>query len=324
MGKADPQATGIAGTGAERGRNIAPPEPLSEHEEAAVLPALATVKAALDGATQALALQKREAELKGNGADEPSQHEPEPEEMEEAAEEPQPPLAAPENPPEHVSFKTAFALPQPEPLPPPPPPPARREEPVAMGESLPASAAPKPGTAPFFPRAARPIVSPIPIAPRMTPRKPKLPVEEKDLAGGAEPKAADSLNGAHDPVLTGDPAAERHPTNVPEPKVEQPQAKLDPPIPAEDAQPSAASVVEVSPSPTPSGGDTPEPRALFLRRLPQPRALARKRRLLPPKPSLAPSRCPAIGRQARAGSQGKATAEGREILKSVLGVAGVG
>jgi diguanylate cyclase (GGDEF)-like protein/PAS domain S-box-containing protein len=238
----------------------APPEPLSEQEEAAVLPALATVKAALDGATQALALQKREAELKGNGADEPAHHEPEPEEMEEAAEEPQPPMASPENPPEHVSFKTAFALPQPEPLPPPPPPPARREEPVAMGESLPPSAAPKPGTAPFFPRAARPIVSPIPIAPRMTPRKPKLPVEERGLAGGAEPKTADSLNGTQDPVLTVDPAAERHPTNVPELKVEQPQAKLDPPIPAEDAQSSPASVVEVSPSPTPSGGDTPEPR----------------------------------------------------------------
>jgi hypothetical protein len=94
----------------------------------------------------------------------------------------------------------------------------------------------------------------------MTPRKPKLPVEERGLAGGAEPKTADSLNGTQDPVLTVDPAAERHPTNVPELKVEQPQAKLDPPIPAEDAQSSPASVVEVSPSPTPSGGDTPEPR----------------------------------------------------------------
>ena len=242
-----------------------PPEPA--REEAAMLPALATVKAALDGATQALALQKREAELKVNGdggfASEPDR---EPDELEVAVEEPPPSLAAPENPPEHVNFKTAFALPQPEPLPPPPPPP-RREEPLAIGASPAHPVGPKPGTAPFVPRTGRLTPAPIGLAPRMAPHKPKPPSEELAAGGQPSPDEPPKRNGAHDPFVTPQkPAVDLHRSIESEP--EQPKAEPTPLEPAREemsaasalAQPPPRSGHDESPAPGPApAADQSEP-----------------------------------------------------------------
>jgi diguanylate cyclase (GGDEF)-like protein/PAS domain S-box-containing protein len=255
-----------------RAADYIPPEPASQPDEAAILPALATVKAALDGATQALALQKREAELKGNGADSAApQHEQkteeidEPEEVEESADEPQPLLAAPENPPEHVGFKTAFALPQPEPLPPPPPPPPRREEPLAMSGPVAPGAAPKPGRAPFIPRAGRLIVAPIPIAPRRAPRKPQPLPEEKEIAAGREPLPAETpkTNGAA-AAISAEPPIELDRPGDPLAMTEKPPAELAPPIPAPaaaDVQPSVGPAAEASPALQASAENIPESQA---------------------------------------------------------------
>jgi diguanylate cyclase (GGDEF)-like protein/PAS domain S-box-containing protein len=243
------------------------PEPSPQHEEAAVLPALATVKAALDGATQALALQKREAEINGNGAaDVEAEPDRELNELEEvAAEAPRPSLPAPENPPEHVNFKTAYALPEPEPLPPPPPPPPpRREEPVALSASAVHSTGPKPGTAPFVPRTSRSILAPIGTTPRMALRKHNAPAEDKEMAAGDATISTETpkSNGAHDPALTlQGTAVELHRPDASMLEAEQPRADHVPSAPANFAaeELSTASAPLPLVSPGSGDGDAPAP-----------------------------------------------------------------
>jgi diguanylate cyclase (GGDEF)-like protein/PAS domain S-box-containing protein len=142
--------------------------------EQPVLPALEAVQAALYGATQALALQKREPAAQMNGPDAP-----EPAEAEAASDEALAPVDVSENMPATESANASFAPPEPEPLPPPPPPP-RPAQISGLSASTPVAAGPKPGTAPFVPRPGRPIVAPIPIAPRAPQKRPKVATEQKE------------------------------------------------------------------------------------------------------------------------------------------------
>jgi periplasmic protein TonB len=185
-----------------------------------------------------------------------------PEEVEMPAEQPQPLNAMPDNPPEHVSFKTAFALPQPEPLTPPPPPP-RRDEPAVMSGSPAPAPTPKPGTAPFVSRTGRPIAAPIPIAPRIAPRKPQPPPVEKEIAAG-EPTApvdAPKTNGGGDPaVISRETAIDFDRPTAPT-TGEQAQTEFAPATPGpavEAAQPSASLAGEASPAPQSSSGGSPD------------------------------------------------------------------
>jgi diguanylate cyclase (GGDEF)-like protein/PAS domain S-box-containing protein len=137
----------------------APAKPMAEApDNAPVLPALATVKAALDGAAQALALQKSVSKTEEKPpAAEPAMQQPD--------QVPAPPAEKSSIP---TSFKAAFALPQPETL---PAPVSRPPGEAGLSAASLGSSGPKPGTAPFLPRSSKPIVTPIPIAPRVAAKK---------------------------------------------------------------------------------------------------------------------------------------------------------
>jgi diguanylate cyclase (GGDEF)-like protein/PAS domain S-box-containing protein len=189
--------------------------------EEAILPALATVKAALDGATQALALQKLEPRV---------EEKTEPAELAQTAV-PPPELPAAEKPPVHVSFKDTFTLPQPEalPAPPPPPPPPPAE---SAGHAAPSpSTGPKPGSAPFISRATRPVITPIPITPRISLKS--GPKEQNQLEPRKEPVKS---NGALPAAPEGEsfPAIEAKLSSepVPQPANEdrEAQRRREPPV----------------------------------------------------------------------------------------------
>jgi diguanylate cyclase (GGDEF)-like protein/PAS domain S-box-containing protein len=198
-----------------------PAKPVVEEAEPAILPALATVKAAIDGATQALALQKLSAETEEKV-----------EAVAEAEAEPAPPPApAAEKlqPPAPVSFKSTFTLPPPEAMPPPPSP--KPAEHAGTDVTPAASTAPKPGTAPFSPRTAKPTVAPIPIMPRSRPVAPKP----------AARKIASRFNHTERPEQIVEAA-----------KVETAKEKAE--IEAETSAP----VAESAPAPSPAPSPTPE------------------------------------------------------------------
>jgi len=162
------------------------------------------------------------------------------------------PQPAPDHPPEHVNFNTAFALPKPEPLPPPPPPP-RREQQLAIAATPVPPAGPKPGTAPLVPRSAKPIITPIPIAPRVASRKPDQSHEEKVRRPSEEaaPSETPKTNGALDHVAPTKAKAEPPRTIEPAPKTEEAKKSL-PPAPAlPDEAPPLASQAQGSPIPAP-------------------------------------------------------------------------
>jgi diguanylate cyclase (GGDEF)-like protein/PAS domain S-box-containing protein len=230
--------------------------PATEVPEAAILPALATVKAAIDGATQALALQKTEPPAGDDSL------KPVPEPVEPV--EPAPTTASAEAAPVHHDFKTTFALPSPESSPPQPHP----SQAIALGTNSAAPTGPKPGTAPFSPRPSKLVIKPIPITPRSAVRKD--PDEQKE---GAEPrKPPQKANG----LLTTGPAKMQS-SDSPEPAGPAPpqakrqkEADMDaPPVsePALQAQttgePEVPSRPEVIPLPAPALGTstTPVPEA---------------------------------------------------------------
>jgi diguanylate cyclase (GGDEF)-like protein/PAS domain S-box-containing protein len=215
----------IASTASAPQPSAAVPRPMAETpEKAPILPALATVKAALDGAAQALALQKRE-----------SKTEEKPQAAEPATEQPDPAPAPPAGKsPIPTSFKAAFALPQPEIL---SPPPSRPSDEAGLSAAPLGSAGPKPGTAPFLSRSSKPVVTPIPIAPRVAAKK--EPREKRELEPRNEtPKANGSLPPVAGPELLSPAETKSEPETH---TVDEPQS-----APAPD--PSAL-----------SAADTPQP-----------------------------------------------------------------
>jgi hypothetical protein len=204
-------------------------EPVAEE---AILPALATVKAALDGATQALALQKLEPRIEEKS---------EPAEMAQPAE-PPPELPAAEKPPVHVSFKDTFTLPQPEALPPPPPPPPPPPAESAGLSAAPlAATGPKPGSAPFIPRATRPVVTPIPITPRISLKN--APKDQNQLEPRHEPvKSNGALPAAPEgkifPAIEAKPPSETAPPSANEDREQQ--RRRDPAVASAAEAPQAA------------------------------------------------------------------------------------
>jgi diguanylate cyclase (GGDEF)-like protein/PAS domain S-box-containing protein len=154
------------------------PPKAPETPDQPILPEIAAVKAAIDGANQALALEKTNPPAEGPAAEqqEPAQ-EPNQSEIIPAS-----PASAAEKRQSHISFKTTFTLPQPEPMPPPPPP-TRPAEGFGLSSIPMAPAPPKPGTAPFSPRGTKPVVTPIPIVPRVSKQD-----EQKQDIHGAPPK----------------------------------------------------------------------------------------------------------------------------------------
>jgi diguanylate cyclase (GGDEF)-like protein len=220
--------------------------------EEPISPELAAVKAALDGATQALAMQNLEAPAKETIIDSPP-----------PPAEPAPSAPAPliEEKPASVSFRSTLTLPVPEPLPPPPPPPPPAD--VAINGPPVPPPQPKPGTAPMGPRLAKPVRKPVPIAPR---RREATTVIKSN---GATPPSTEQTETA--PPIA-EPAAEIAPTmaepsteiasQVKEPVAETVQPAAEPQRPpAEPAQASAAvnAVPEkdAAPAPEPSTAEGP-------------------------------------------------------------------
>jgi EAL domain-containing protein (putative c-di-GMP-specific phosphodiesterase class I) len=239
-------------------------EPVAEE---AILPALATVKAALDGATQALALQKLEPRIEEKS---------EPAEMAQPAE-PPPELPAAEKPPVHVSFKDTFTLPQPEALPPPPPtPPPPPAESAGLSAAPLPSTGPKPGSAPFISRATRPVITPIPITPRISLKS--APKDQNQLEPRKEPvKSNGALPAAPEgksfPAIEAKLPSETAPQSANEDREEQRQR-----------EPPVASAAE---APHAVNEEAPPPQS-------QPGAQLESRSDLEPPPASAPDAGPAL------------------------------
>lgn len=214
-----------------------PPKPAAEPEGQPILPAWSTVKAAIDGATQALALEKLEhhAEEKTSAAESAEK---------EAA---QSPLAPSIKPPAHISFKTTFTLPQPEPLPPPPPPTPHTPEILGLSSGPAVSMNPKPGTAPFSPRSSKLVVTPIPIVPRITEKKELR--EQKEAAGRRQqPKTNGALSEAP-PIEAVSPDQPQSETEAKLDDRQQPEQQAESTTPAETDRSTTSSQPEIDSEP---------------------------------------------------------------------------
>ncbi|MGH6873597.1 MAG: EAL domain-containing protein, partial [Aestuariivirgaceae bacterium] len=196
---------------------IAPPaKPAAEPAEEPLSPELAAVKAAIDGATQALAKQAV--------MDTP------PLPAEPAA--PEPPPVSEEKPAVPVSFRSTLTLPLPEPLPPPPPPTPPAESATQATPEDPPSR-PKPGTAPFTPRF-KALRKPLPLAPKRREGEPARTAAKTNGAAPpspppdmAEPRISET------PVVASEPAPEVNSPPAEVPPVEVSPAELSPVEPQE-------------------------------------------------------------------------------------------
>jgi diguanylate cyclase (GGDEF)-like protein/PAS domain S-box-containing protein len=232
---------------------IAPPAPpaAAEPVEEPLSPELAAVKAAIDGATQALAKQNLESVAKEIVVDNPS--------LPGVPAAPMPPLLSEDKPAVPVSFRSTLTLPLPEPLPPPPPPTPPAET-AASGPPAPPSQ-PKPGTAPFSPRF-KAIRKPVPFAPKR--HEPQSPLHTVAKTNGAAPPAPADISATEilpPPPVASEPTAEVSlPPPVPPPAEPQEAAEVTPPAevtPAADEAPAEAKPdVESEP---PQSADTPGP-----------------------------------------------------------------
>lgn len=171
-----PGAPKPAPVAAGKPAEIAPaakPAPAGEEPvEEPLSPELAAVKAAIDGATQALAKQNIESVAGEIVID----NSPLPEVPGAQA----PPRLSEDKPAAPVSFRSTLTLPRPEPLPPAPPPPPIE---TAVAEPPAPPPQPKPGTAPFSPRF-KAVRKPVPFAPK---RREQPPIQTAVKTNGAAP-----------------------------------------------------------------------------------------------------------------------------------------
>ena len=227
---------------------ITPPAPpaVAEPVEEPLSPELAAVKAAIDGATQALAKQNLESVAKEIVVDNPS--------LPAVPAPPMPPLLSEDKPAVPVSFRSTLTLPLPEPLPPPPPPTPPAE--TAASEPPAPPSQPKPGTAPFGPRF-KAIRKPVPFAPKR--HEPQSPLHAVAKTNGAAPPSTPADISATE-ILPPPPEASEQvaevnlPPDVPPPAEPEAAAEVTPA--ADEAPAEAKSDVESDP---PQSADTPSP-----------------------------------------------------------------
>jgi diguanylate cyclase (GGDEF)-like protein/PAS domain S-box-containing protein len=253
----EPAAPKPAPVAAAKPAEIAPPaKPAAAEEEPLeepLSPELAAVKAAIDGATQALAKQNIESAASEIVIDNAPLTE---------VTGPQAPALLSEDKPEvPVSFRSTLTLPQPEPLPPPPPPPTE----TAISEPPAPPPQPKPGTAPFSPRF-KAVRRPMPFAPK---RREQPPIQTAVKTNGAAPPfdmpsevpepdnvqpavalapAAEAIVPSHEP-----PSLEAAPI---EPPLVEPKETAEATPPVDEAPAEAKPDVE---SEVPRPADTPAP-----------------------------------------------------------------